>query len=65
MEKGKIMILWAVDLSTALDTVDNKILLQVLQNKYGVGGSVYRLCESYLSLRKFCVKISNHILTEL
>ena len=41
------MKLCAVDLSTAFDTIDN-ILLQVLQNKYGVGGSVYSRCKSYL-----------------
>ena len=46
VERGKVMNLCAVDLSTAVDILNNKILPQVLQNKYGVGGSVYSWCKS-------------------
>ena len=40
IEKGKVMSLCVVDLSTMFNTVDNKILLKVLLNKYGVVRSI-------------------------
>ena len=57
IRERKGMNLCAVDLNTGFNTVINKILLQVLQNEYAVGGSVYSWCKSCLPLRTFVLKL--------
>ena len=40
MEHQKILSLVCIDLSAAFDTMDHEILVQVLQNQYGIIGTV-------------------------
>ena len=56
MEHQKITLMCLLDLSTAFDTVDHSVLLEILNKRYGMGGMVNDWFATYLSQR-FC-KIS-------
>ena len=58
MESKKITSLTCIDLSAAFDTVDHGILLNVLQNKFGISGNALSWFKSYLQPR-FC-KVNIH-----
>ena len=51
LDEGLEVALVLVDLSNAFDTVDHQILLNQLQFRYGMSGSVLAWFESYLSKR--------------
>ena len=51
MENQKVMLLMLLDLSTAFDTVDHRILLDCLRFDFGISGSAPNWIESYLSNR--------------
>ena len=53
----KMVVLVLLDLSSAFDTVDHRILIDILQRKFGVSGTVLKWLQSYLSGRTFTVKI--------
>ena len=53
------MALVAIDLSAAFDTVDNTVLLKVLQQHFGVNGKVLNWMDTYLRPRGFKVNIGN------
>ena len=53
MERKKIEVVVALDLSAAFDTVDHDILLDLLQNKYRLGGTALKWFDSYLRPRDF------------
>ena len=48
------------DLSTAFDTVNHHILLGKLVHKYGLSDTVFAWFKSYLSSRKYYVKVNNN-----
>ena len=58
MENKQITALVMLDLSAAFDTVDHDILLQILENKFGVKDKALDWFRSYLQPRNFkvCVK---------
>ena len=58
MELKRITSLTCIDLSAAFDTVDHCILLNVLQNKFGISGNALSWIKSYLQPR-FC-KVNIH-----
>lgn len=58
MECGKSSILVALDLSAAFDTVDHSILIDVLNQTYGLSQDALRWFQSYLLDRKLHVKIN-------
>ena len=58
MESQEVTSFLAIDLSAAFDTVDHHILLNVLNSGFRVTGSALNWFNSYLSTRKFYVKIN-------
>ena len=56
-ETQSIMSLVAIDLSAAFDTVDHAILLDILNNKFGIADKALKWFNSYLCPRSFKVAI--------
>ena len=48
MERQEITALVALDLSTAFDTVDHSVLLNVLHNQFGIIGNALNWYDTYL-----------------
>ena len=69
MDRQCVMPLVAVDLSAAFDTVEHRILKDVLYKKYSVEGTVLKWFENYLANREVkgtdkllcfrCIKFNN------
>jgi hypothetical protein len=59
MSKGEVVMLVLLDLSAAFDTVDHKILLNRLQNRFGIDGTVLQWLNSYLFERTQAVVIND------
>uniref|UniRef100_A0A3P9J789 Reverse transcriptase domain-containing protein n=1 Tax=Oryzias latipes TaxID=8090 RepID=A0A3P9J789_ORYLA len=57
-DSGKYTVLVLLDLSSAFDTVDHKILLGRLENEFGIAGFVLKWFTSYLTNRTFSVYIN-------
>tara|TARA_B110000881_G_scaffold40031_1_gene32496 strand:+ start:158 stop:3112 length:2955 start_codon:yes stop_codon:yes gene_type:complete len=57
LDKGKALILVLLDLSSAFDTIDHKILVERMKKEFGVTGTAKEWFVSYLSDRtnKVCV----------
>jgi len=58
MDKQRVTLMAAIDLSAAFDTVDHEILLSVLEKKFGIHGIALQWYKSYLSNRKMKVSIN-------
>ena len=54
-ENQNVVALVALDLSTALDTADHEVLLDVLSTRFGVSGSAHNWFSSYLRPRSYLV----------
>ena len=59
MEKCKVTVMVALDLSAAFDTVNHKILLDVLESRFGVTEMALKWIGEYLKDKHFSVQISN------
>ena len=59
IDNGNVVVLLLLDMSSAFDTVDHSILLQVLKECYGITDDVNKWFQSYLQDRTFCVNIYN------
>ena len=57
-ENQSITLLVAIDLSAAFDTVDHTILLDILNNKFGITDKALKWFDSYLHPRSFKVAIN-------
>ena len=55
MERQSITSLVAIDLSTAFDTVDHEILLDILKHKFGIEGKALQWFNNYLRPQSFKV----------
>ena len=52
MDKKDINLLIMLDLSTAFDTVSNKVLINLLEKQFGVSGTAVEWFQNYLHNRK-------------
>lgn len=59
MNNQEITLLVLLDLTAAFDTINHKILLNVLENNFGIIGSAHDWFASYLSDQKQSVQINN------
>ena len=59
IDNKKSVLLLMLDLSAAFDTVDHTILINRLKTRLGIGGVALNWFKSYLTNRKYCVKINN------
>ena len=60
MENQKLTAMTAIDLSAAFDTVDHQVLLNVLENKFGIKDQALIWFQSYLQPRSFKVCVNNN-----
>ena len=60
VERQEVTAPTALDLSAAFDTVNHKILIEVLEHKFGITNSALRWFKTYLYPRKFVVDINGH-----
>uniref|UniRef100_A0A3B1K2F9 Reverse transcriptase domain-containing protein n=1 Tax=Astyanax mexicanus TaxID=7994 RepID=A0A3B1K2F9_ASTMX len=60
-DSGKISILLLLDLSAAFDTIDHNILIDRLENRVGISGTVLKWFSSYLQGRKYFVEMENNV----
>ena len=61
MECQEISPMIVCDLSATFDTVDYSLLLDVLSNKFGVGGTALNWFDSYLHPRSLQVMIGKEL----
>lgn len=59
MDNQEITLLVLLDLTAAFDTINHKILCDVLENNFGIIGSAHDWFASYLSDQKQSVHINN------
>jgi len=59
MEKQRITAIIAIDLSAAFDTVDHNILLDVLNNQFGISHTALKWYYSYLRPRSFKMNVGS------
>ena len=59
-DDGKIGFLNLLDLSAAFDTIDHEILLERLENCFGIKGVALDWIKSYLSDRSYVVKVDKY-----
>lgn len=59
MDNQEITLLVLLDLTAAFDTINHKILLDVLEDNFGIISSAHDWFASYLSDRKQSVHINN------
>ncbi len=60
MDNDEVVLLLLLDLSAAFDTLDTEILLQRLENRYRITGTVLQWIRSYLTDRRQSVYIKGH-----
>ena len=59
MDSDSTSVLLLLDLSAAFDTIDHRILLDRLENTFGISGLALAWLQSYLSERTQCVSFNN------
>ena len=59
MENKKLTPIICLDLSAAFDTVNHSILLEVMENYFGITNTALKWISSYLNNRKFSAHIDD------
>jgi hypothetical protein len=59
LDQGYNVFLVLLDLSAAFDTIDHELLLNILHDRFKVGGTVLKWLQSYLTGRYFRVNIKD------
>ena len=59
IDSGNEVVPLMLDLSAAFDTIDHVLLLERIQHRYGIGGTVLKWYKSYLHNRQQSVVIKN------
>ena len=59
MEKGEVVVMAALDLSAAFDTVDHQVLISVLKQNFGVEGIALNWIKTYLANRQMHIKVND------
>ena len=60
LDKGNISVLALLDFSSAFDTIDHPILVDLFHTDFGFTDSVLQWCSSYLTDRTHYVSLYNH-----
>ncbi len=60
-DKGNVVALVLLDLSSAFDMIDHEVLLFRLENYVGLHGTVFKWFRSFLSNRSFRISIGQHV----
>jgi len=63
IDRGNVGALVLLDLSAAFDTVDHKILIEILERRFGIAGNALNWMISYLENRSQQVSISSKMST--
>ena len=61
MDNQEITFLILLDLSAAFDTINHSLMMDILENDFGIVGVVKRWFRSYLDERQQRVKIKQHM----
>ena len=64
-KRQEIMALTVLDLSAAFDTVDHAVLLQILNDKFGISDYALHWFEEYLQPWSFKVLVNNSFSKEI
>jgi hypothetical protein len=64
MDKQHVTLLVLLDLSAAFDTVNHKILLNIMEKEFGVVDIALKWLHSYLADKKQQVNVNNHLSEE-
>jgi len=59
-DHGKATLLFSLDLSAAIDTIDHPLLLHRLSHSFGITGSALTWVQSYLTGRSQTVRLGSH-----
>ena len=65
MDKQEIILLVLLDLSSAFDTIDHAIMLDILQHDFGITGSALKWFESFLCQRKQRILVNESLSNEV
>ena len=65
LSRGKPALMISLDLTSAFDTVEFNILIDILHKEYGFQGTALKFFTSYLRERKLQVQIGNCLSSEL
>lgn len=61
VDKQEITFLILIDLSAAFNTVNHCLLINILENDFGIAGAVRKWFESYLTERKQRIMVKQHL----
>ena len=61
MDRQEITFLILIDLSAAFDTINHSLMIDILENDFGIAGVVKKWFESYLVSRQQRIMVKQHL----